>query len=328
MTVEFWVLAAVCALVFLLTWKKRNAPKQRKLWLLAVAGLTFAVSGALAGLSPQSNDTQPSQAASAPIAAEGESVPPTEVLATTTGAEAPEGRKSPPAVGSLSHTPAARPALTTTPQAQSGYYPITEVVDGDTIKIRMGGKEETLRLIGMDTPETVDPRKPVQCFGKEASNEAKKLLSGHRVRLEMDPTQGDRDKYGRMLAYAYRDDGLFYNEYMIRQGYAHEYTYDLPYTYQADFKAAQRAAEAAQLGLWSPATCNGDTTTPSGAPSAAGSAAATTYYTSSYHNAQYYYPAACEVWKALSPRYLKGFDTLAELLAAYPSRTESPECQP
>ena len=138
------------------------------------------------------------------------------------------------------------------PLPQQEYYAVTDVVDGDTIKIRMGKKDETLRLIGMDTPETVDPRKPIQCFGREASNKAKELLSGRKVRIEMDPTQGDRDKYGRLLAYVHRDDGLFYNEYMIRQGYAHEYTYDTPYKYQTTFKAAQISAEAAQLGLWSP----------------------------------------------------------------------------
>ena len=123
----------------------------------------------------------------------------------------------------------------------------------------MDGKTETLRLIGIDTPETVDPRKPVQCFGKEASNKAKELLTGKKVRIEMDGSQGERDKYGRLLAYIYREDGLFYNKYMIAQGYAHEYTYDTLYKYQAEFKAAQKEAQDNQRGLWNPATCNGIT---------------------------------------------------------------------
>ncbi|HET8575010.1 MAG TPA: thermonuclease family protein [Candidatus Paceibacterota bacterium] len=139
-------------------------------------------------------------------------------------------------------------------------YTVTKVVDGDTIKIDLNGKEETLRLIGMDTPETVDPRKPVQCFGREASNEAKALLTGRKVRIAADPTQDIRDKYGRLLVYVWRDDGLFYNQYMIEQGYAHEYTYYVPYEYQADFKQAEQDARENERGLWSPSTCDGNTT--------------------------------------------------------------------
>ena len=121
-------------------------------------------------------------------------------------------------------TPTKQPAPTVPvgTNSQFQYYAVTNVVDGDTIKVNINGTVETLRLIGMDTPETVDPRKPVQCFGKEASNKAKELLSGTKVRLEKDPTQGELDKYGRTLAYIYREDGLFYNKHMIEQGYAHE----------------------------------------------------------------------------------------------------------
>lgn len=143
------------------------------------------------------------------------------------------------------------------------YYSIVSVVDGDTAKVNIDGKTVTLRLIGLDTPETVDPRKPVQCFGVEASNKAKELLSGKKVKIEKDSTQGELDKYGRTLAYIYLEDGLFYNKYMIEQGYAHEYTYDLPYKYQTEFKNAQKEAQSKKLGLWSSNTCNGDTTTES-----------------------------------------------------------------
>jgi endonuclease YncB( thermonuclease family) len=145
-------------------------------------------------------------------------------------------------------------------KAQAQFFKVVSVIDGDTVKIDMNGNMETLRLIGIDTPETVDPRKPVQCFGQEASNKAKEFLSGQRVRIEKDSTQGDRDKYDRLLAYIWREDGLFYNEYMVKQGYAHEYTYDSPYKYQAQFKADEKYARENQLGLWSPTTCNGDTT--------------------------------------------------------------------
>ncbi len=216
---------------------------------------------------------------------------------------------------------------TTNPTPQYAYYSVTSVVDGDTVKVSVNGTVETLRLIGMDTPETVDPRKPVQCFGKEASNKAKELLVGTKVRLEKDPTQGELDKYGRTLAYVYREDGLFYNKYMIEQGYAHEYTYNTPYKYQVEFKAAQKSAQENQRGLWSPSTCNGDTTSDSTTTSQpAVSQSNGKYYTSSHYSAKYYYPASCDGWKGLSESYLESFDTLEALLAKY-NRTLSPQCQ-
>jgi micrococcal nuclease len=217
---------------------------------------------------------------------------------------------------------------------QYTYYSVTQVVDGDTVKLSIDGKEETLRLIGLDTPETLDPRKPVQCFGKEASNKAKELLSGKKVRIEKDASQGEIDKYGRMLAYIYREDGLFYNKYMIEQGYAHEYTYNTPYKYQSEFKTAQKNAQNSQLGLWSPTTCNGDTTSANITPSTtntqttqADTQSGEKYYTSSHYSSKYYYPELCDGWKSLSPTYLKSYNTLEALLSVYPSKTKSPQCQ-
>lgn len=220
----------------------------------------------------------------------------------------------------------------TSSNQSSPLYAITSVVDGDTVKIDMDGTAETLRLIGMDTPETVDPRKPVQCFGSEASNKAKELLSGKKIRIEKDASQGERDKYGRLLAYVHREDGLFYNKYMIEQGYAHEYTYNLPYKYQVEFKSAQKFAQENQRGLWSPVTCNGDTTSTAASPSepqtpTSSPAQNGKYYTSSHYSSKYYYPESCEEWKSLSASYLKSFDSLDALLAAYPNRTKSPQCE-
>ena len=209
------------------------------------------------------------------------------------------------------------------------FYTVTGIVDGDTIKISMDGSVETLRLMGMDTPETVDPRKSVQCFGKEASDKAKELLSGRKIRIETDITQGARDKYDRLLAYVYRDDGLFYNKSMIEQGYAHEYTYNLPYKYQSEFKSAQVAAQSSHLGLWSPNTCDGDTVS-SPTPSSPNSVQIQTtgkYYTSSFSTAKYYYPEACDGWKSLSKANLKSFDSVEALLAAYPARVKNSQCQ-
>lgn len=134
-------------------------------------------------------------------------------------------------------------------------YQVIRVVDGDTLKIDVNGAEETVRLIGMNTPETVDPRRPVECFGTEASAKAKELLNGEHIRLETESSQGTRDKYGRLLAYVYLEDGVLFNKYMINEGYAYEYTYRIPYQYQSEFKAAQKEAELAGRGLWAPGVC-------------------------------------------------------------------------
>src|SRR6185295_9348710 len=112
-------------------------------------------------------------------------------------------------------------------------YPVSRVVDGDTIVVNIHGTDETIRLIGVNTPETVDPRKPVQCFGKEASNFVKNMLAGKSVRLESDSTQANRDKYGRLLRYAYLGDVLV-NEEIISSGYGFEYSYDIPYQFQKE----------------------------------------------------------------------------------------------
>ena len=133
--------------------------------------------------------------------------------------------------------------------------PVTRVIDGDTIVVKVADVEEKVRFIGMDTPETVDPRKPVQCFGKEASDETKKLLTGQEVLLKSDPTQDNKDKYGRLLRYVYLSDGTFIDELLIKEGFAREYTYKIPYQFQKKFKADQASAKLSELGLWNPVNC-------------------------------------------------------------------------
>ena len=121
--------------------------------------------------------------------------------------------------------------------AEQTTYPVTKIVDGDTIKALVNEQVETVRLIGIDTPEVHRRTKPVECFRIEASNHAKTLLSGKQVRLEADPSQADRDRYRRLLRYVFLPDGTHINRKMIEDGFAHEYTYNLPYKYQAEFKA-------------------------------------------------------------------------------------------
>lgn len=115
------------------------------------------------------------------------------------------GKKSAAPQGNPNPSPTA--TETASSSSDRTAYPVVDVVDGDTVKVRIGDKTETLRLIGIDTPETVDPRKEVKCYGREASDRAKAMLNGKSVYLESDPTQGERDKYNRLLRYVYLEDG-------------------------------------------------------------------------------------------------------------------------
>ena len=141
------------------------------------------------------------------------------------------------------------------PDNVRGPVTVTKVVDGDTIRVDDNGQRQTIRLIGMDTPESVDPRKPVQCFAHEASAQAETVLNGQSVYLETDPSQDSVDRYGRTLAYVWTESGRLFNLDMMAEGYAHEYTYDLPYRYQQIFRAAEDHARTHERGLWSPNTC-------------------------------------------------------------------------
>jgi len=132
---------------------------------------------------------------------------------------------------------------------------VVRVIDGDTIEVSLNNKKDTVRLIGIDAPETVDPIKTVECFGKEASEKAKEILTGKTIILESDPTQGNRDKYQRLLRYVFLDD-LNFNKLMISEGYVHEYTYKRnPYKYMEEFKNAERIAREGKKGLWKENTC-------------------------------------------------------------------------
>lgn len=128
---------------------------------------------------------------------------------------------------------------------------VSRVVDGDTIELENG---QRVRYIGIDTPETVDPRKPVQCFGKEASNKNKELVEGKTVRLEKDVSE--TDKYGRLLRYVYVED-TFVNDFLIRQGFAHTSTFPPDVKYQNQFLKSESQARIDNSGLW--ASCSGDT---------------------------------------------------------------------
>lgn len=133
-------------------------------------------------------------------------------------------------------------------------YGVTEIVDGDTIKVQIGNTETTVRLIGVDTPETVHPSKPVEEYGKEASSFTRNLLAGESVYLTSDAQSTDTDKYGRKLAYVWRyPDGMFVNLEIVRQGYGHAYTV-YPFDHQQLFKTYETRAREIGKGLWATET--------------------------------------------------------------------------
>lgn len=124
---------------------------------------------------------------------------------------------------------------------------VTRVVDGDTAEMLIEGGEVDVRFIGIDTPETVAPGQPVECYGQEASAYTESRLEGRTVRLEYDVERTDR--YGRTLAYVWIGDELF-NETLVAEGYALVTTYPPNVAYVDRFVAAQREAREAGRGLW------------------------------------------------------------------------------
>jgi micrococcal nuclease len=132
---------------------------------------------------------------------------------------------------------------------QPGLYSINHFVDGDTIAVNMNGKVETIRFVGIDTPETHKPNTPVQCYGPAAAAFTKNTIGNNRVRLASDPLSTDRDRYDRLLRYVYLPDGTLVNEKLIQNGYAFYYPY-FPFSKSTAFEADQQSAMAAHKGLW------------------------------------------------------------------------------
>jgi micrococcal nuclease len=124
---------------------------------------------------------------------------------------------------------------------------VTRVVDGDTIEVLLGGRREDVRLIGVDTPETVKPDTPVQCFGERASHFTKRRLTGRRVRLVFGVER--RDVYGRLLAYVYLH-GRFFNPILVRRGLARSLTISPNDRFAPRFRRLELAAARAGRGLW------------------------------------------------------------------------------
>ena len=144
---------------------------------------------------------------------------------------------------------------------------VERVIDGDTVRLRVRGFQDTVRLVGIDTPETRHPSEPVQCFGPAATRRAKRLLpEGQRVRLVTDPTQAVRDRYGRLLAYVYKPGRKgprgSVNWSLIQSGHAKVYVYrGVRFRYAVPFFRSQHRARKNKTGLWGP-PCRGNTRKP------------------------------------------------------------------
>lgn len=125
---------------------------------------------------------------------------------------------------------------------------ITDVVDGDTVHVGRGWRRTTVRLIGVDAPETIHPEKPVEVYGPEASEFVKKALTGKRVHLEFEPGN-QNDVYGRLLAYIFLEDGTLFNRELVRLGYAKAFM-RFPFRYKEEFRLAEAEARNTGQGLW------------------------------------------------------------------------------
>lgn len=137
---------------------------------------------------------------------------------------------------------------------------VVHVADGDTLEAQMDGASTTIkvRFLGVNTPETVDPRRAVECFGKEASAFTKQLLQGKRVLLKEDPQADNIDKYGRSLRNIFLEDGTDVNALLVKEGYAYAYvSFPQDKRRKAELKRLQEEARLAKRGLWKLDTCDG-----------------------------------------------------------------------
>ncbi|KKQ73708.1 MAG: WD40 domain protein beta Propeller [Candidatus Woesebacteria bacterium GW2011_GWB1_38_5b] len=220
----FWVFILLFLLSLILvpiglikpSWILRGSGVSRKKFLAFGGGLTLLFFILSIATVPSSSKTSLTSSSSTPVSEIKPTVASQEVLSPTPG-----------------------------PKRSGVLVKVVNVVDGDTIKIETG---ETVRYIGIDTPEVVHPSKPIQCYGKEASQKNQELVEGKIVELERDISE--KDKYGRLLRYIWIDN-ILVNEYLVREGYAQSSSYPPDIKYQDRFVEAQRLAREEQKGLWS-----------------------------------------------------------------------------
>jgi micrococcal nuclease len=211
---------------------------------------------------------------------------------------------SSPTIPSTTTPPATTPNQSTPPTTESTTEPepstefteakVVRVIDGDTIEVNIAGKTYKVRYIGIDTPETVHPSKPVEYMGQEASDKNKELVDGKTVKLEKDISE--TDKYDRLLRYVYVGD-LFINAELVRLGYAQVSTYPPDVKYQDLFLQLQQEARDAERGLWAAQPQEPEQTSGK--------------YVGSIKSDKYHYPW-CSAAKKILPENLIWFDSAAD----------------
>ena len=239
--------------------------------VLSVVGASgvMALAGAVASPSPTLAGARPAPVA---VPTTPGSTSPTAPAPTVTVTVAPTtpATPAPPAVVTSMPRPtvqAPRPAPTAARPAAT-LYPVVGITDGDTIKVRVGGTTERVRLIGLDAPELKGP----ECWSEKASSRMQSLVQSRSVQLVRDPTQDDRDRYGRLLRHVVTADGRLVAQALIEGGFAKEYTYDRAYAHRDAYRAAQERARGKRLGVWSAACASPAPVAP--APTAAPAAPA------------------------------------------------------
>jgi micrococcal nuclease len=212
---------------------------------LVAAALAFLGAEAWGALTSGDSDTKPPASVTSSPA-------PTRAAAPAGQPTAP--RPTPTAASTSGPAPTQAPApASKAPAAGVGLVPVVGIVDGDTIKVRVNGVTERVRVIGIDTPELASK----DCFAQQASSRMQSLVQSKSVRLVADPTQADRDRYGRLLRHVQLADGRSVAQLLIAGGFGTEYTYDRAYAGQAAYRRAEEAARTAHLGIWSSGCLSG-----------------------------------------------------------------------
>lgn len=223
-------------------------------WLIASAATAAIVAGVLVAASGSSEPpAEPVAGAPATAGTRPTSVTPSAAEPTSAPTTAPAPTPSPSPSPSATPAPAPKPTAKPKPRRQLGpLHNVLSVTDGDTIRVAYQGASEPVRFIGIDTPETRHPSRPVECFGPEASNFTARLLNGQRVHLVRDGAQGDRDPYDRLLRFVFTADGKNVNVMLVRRGYAtYEDRYPIAEPYRTQLRRAQDKARQDDRGLWS-----------------------------------------------------------------------------
>ena len=223
----------------------------RAIWMTVAAAIVVLLGAGVAasmGLASLAVPVAATSGVASTEAAQPTLTPFSSSTASATATPASSARPAPAATANASPEPSTPPLPTPTKKpATAGLVAVTAVIDGDTIKVRVGGITERVRIIGIDTPEL----KGGECFAQQAASAMQSLVQSKSVRLVRDPSQADRDRYDRLLRHVALADGRQVAQVLIAGGFGEEFTYAAPYAGQAAYKAAEASARGARKGIWS-----------------------------------------------------------------------------